>query len=202
MDPLPLFRAFTLVEPGPVILVTTLDGTRPNIMTVSWTMVRSFNAEFALTTGPWNHSWTALCDSREFVLSFPTSDMIDMLVGIGMCSGADTDKFARFGLTAVPASHVRAPLIKECLANIECRVEELIERLDLVLLRGGARPMSTPSGPTFACFMLSATGRLPPMARGSTGARRCARSCPTGCRPPIAAVRQGGRRCGAASQDR
>lgn len=140
MDPLPLFRAFTLVEPGPVILVTTLDGTRPNIMTVSWTMVRSFNAEFALTTGPWNHSWTALCDSREFVLSFPTSDMIDMVVGIGMCSGADTDKFARFGLTAVPASHVRAPLIKECLANIECRVEELIERLDLVLLRGGRGP--------------------------------------------------------------
>jgi len=138
MDPLPLSRAFTLVEPGPVILVTTHDGTRPNIMTVSWTMVRSFDAEFALTTGPWNHSWAALCDSRECVLAIPTADMIDTVVGIGMCSGADTDKFARFGLTAVPARHVRAPLIKECLANIECRVEEIIERLDLVLLRGVA----------------------------------------------------------------
>lgn len=138
MDPLPLSRAFTLVEPGPVILVTTHDGTRPNIMTVSWTMVRSFDAEFALTTGPWNHSWTALCDSRECVLAIPTADMIDMVVGIGMCSGADSDKFARFGLTALPARHVRAPLIKECLANIECRVEEIIERLNLVLLRGVA----------------------------------------------------------------
>jgi len=138
MDPLPLSRAFTLVEPGPVILVTTHDGTRPNIMTISWTMVRSFDAELALTTGPWNHSWTALCDSRECVLAIPTADMIDMVVGIGMCSGADTDKFARFGLTALPARHVRAPLIKECLANIECRVEEIIERLNLVLLRGVA----------------------------------------------------------------
>ena len=138
MDPLPLSRAFTLVEPGPVILLTTHDGTRPNIMTVSWTMVRSYDAEFALTTGPWNHSWAALCDSRECVVSIPTADMIDTVVGIGMCSGADTDKFARFGLTAVPARHVRAPLIKECLANIECRVEEIIERLDLVLLRGVA----------------------------------------------------------------
>ena len=107
-------------------------------MTVSWTMVRSFDAELALTTGPWNHSWTALCDSRECVLAIPTADMIDTVVGIGMCSGADTDKFARFGLTAVPARHVRAPLIKECLANIECRVEEIIERLNLVLLRGVA----------------------------------------------------------------
>lgn len=138
MDPLPLSRAFTLVEPGPVILVTTHDGTRPNIMTISWTMVRSFDAEFALTTGPWNHSWTALCDSRACVLAIPTADMIDTVVGIGMCSGADTDKFARFGLTALPARHVRAPLIKECLANIECRVEEIIERLNLVLLRGVA----------------------------------------------------------------
>ena len=73
MDPLPLSRAFTLVEPGPVILVTTHDGTRPNIMTISWTMVRSFDAEFALTTGPWNHSWTALCDSRACVLAIPTA---------------------------------------------------------------------------------------------------------------------------------
>ena len=138
MDPLPLSRAFTLVEPGPVILVTTHDGTMPNILTITWTMVRSFDAEFALTTGPWNHSWTALCDSRECVLAIPTADMIDTVVGIGMCSGADTDKFARFGLTALPARHVRAPLIKECLANIECRVEEIIERLNLVLLRGVA----------------------------------------------------------------
>lgn len=136
MDPLPLSRAFTLVEPGPVILVTTHDGTRPNIMTISWTMVRSFDAELALTTGRWNHSWTALCDTRECVLAIPTADMIDAVVGIGMCSGADTDKFARFGLTALPARHVQAPLIKECLANIECHVEEIIERLNLVLLRG------------------------------------------------------------------
>ena len=138
MDPLPLSRAFTLVEPGPVILMTTHVGTRPNIMTISWTMVRSFDAELALTTGPWNHSWTALCATRECVLAIPTADMIDTVVGIGMCSGADTDKFARFGLTALPARHVRAPLIKECLANIECRVEEIIERLNLVLLRGVA----------------------------------------------------------------
>lgn len=138
MVPLPLSRAFTLVEPGPVVLVTTHDGTRPNVMTISWTMVRSFDAEFALTTGPWNHSWRALCDRRDCVLAIPTADMIDTVVGIGTCSGADTDKFARFGLTPLPARHVGAPLVKECLANIECRVEEIVERLNLVLLRGVA----------------------------------------------------------------
>lgn len=138
MDPLPLSRAFTLIEPGPVVLVTTHDGTKPNIMTITWTMARGFDAEFALTTGPWNHSWAALCDRRECVLAIPTAEMIDTVVGIGTCSGADTDKFVRFGLTPLPARHVGAPLIKECLANIECRVDEIIERLNLVLLQGVA----------------------------------------------------------------
>lgn len=138
MDPLPLSRAFTLIEPGPVVLVTTHDGTRPNIMTITWTMVRGFDATFALTTGPWNHSWGALSKTRECVLAIPTAGMIDTVVGVGMCSGADTDKFERFGLTPLPAQHVGAPLIGECLANIECRVEEIVERLDLVLLQGVA----------------------------------------------------------------
>ncbi|AJE47845.1 flavin reductase family protein [Celeribacter indicus] len=143
MDPLPLSRAFTLIEPGPVVLVTTHDGTRPNIMTITWTMVRGFDASFALTTGSWNHSWRALADSGECVLAIPTADMIDTAVGIGTCSGADTDKFARFGLTPLPARHVGAPLIAECLANIECRVEEIVARLDLVLLRGVAAYIDT-----------------------------------------------------------
>ncbi|WP_102223714.1 flavin reductase family protein [Acidimangrovimonas sediminis] len=141
MKPLHLSRAFTLIEPGPVVLVTTHDGSRPNIMTITWTMVRGFDAEFALTTGPWNHSWEALRGTRECVLAIPTADMIDTVVGIGMCSGADTDKFARFGLTPLAASHVRAPLIKECLANIECRVEEIVERLNLLILKGVAAHM-------------------------------------------------------------
>lgn len=141
MEPLKLSRAFTLIEPGPVVLVTTHDGTKPNIMTITWTMVRGFDAEFALTTGPWNHSWRALTETGECVLAIPTADMIDTVVGIGMCSGADTDKFARFGLTPVAARHVRAPLIQECLANIECRVEEIVERLNLVLLQGVAAHM-------------------------------------------------------------
>lgn len=138
MQPLPLSRAFTLIEPGPVVLVTTHDGARANIMTITWTMVRGFNAEFALTTGPWNHSWHALQGTGECVLAIPTADMIDTVVGIGMCSGADTDKFARFGLTPLAARHVGAPLIRECLANIECRVEEIVGRLNLVLLQGVA----------------------------------------------------------------
>jgi flavin reductase (DIM6/NTAB) family NADH-FMN oxidoreductase RutF len=133
-----LGRAFTLIEPGPVVLVTTSDGRRHNIMTISWTMVMDFTPRFAMTTGPWNFSYAALRKSRECVIAIPTVDLIDQVVGIGTCSGADTDKFAKFGLTPVAARLVGAPLVRECLANIECRVIDIVKRHDIVVLEGVA----------------------------------------------------------------
>lgn len=138
MKPLPLDKAFTLIEPGPVVLITTHDGHSQNIMTISWTMVMNFAASFAITTGPWNYSYAALVKSRSCVISIPAIDQIDTVVGIGTCSGQQLDKFAKFNLTAVKALHVSAPLIKECLANIECKVVEVIERYNIVVLEGVA----------------------------------------------------------------
>ncbi|MFH1061849.1 MAG: flavin reductase family protein [Candidatus Omnitrophota bacterium] len=131
-------KAFTLIEPGPVVLVTTNNGKKNNIMTISWTMVMSFTPVFAITTGSWNYSYAALEKSRECVIAIPTVDMIDQVVGVGTCSGADTDKFKKFGLTAVKAKQVRPPLIKECLANIECKVIDIIKKHNIIVLEGVA----------------------------------------------------------------
>lgn len=138
MEDLPLGKAFTLIEPGPVVLVTTHDHHKDNVMTITWTMVLDFSATFAITTGPWNHSYAALSRSKECVLSIPTVDLLDTVVGIGTCSGQDTDKFEQFGLTRAKAKHVRAPLIRECLANVECRVVDIIDRHNIVVLEGVA----------------------------------------------------------------
>jgi flavin reductase (DIM6/NTAB) family NADH-FMN oxidoreductase RutF len=138
MRTLPLNQAFTLLEPGPVVLVTTHDGQRPNIMTLSWTMVLDFTPRFALTTGAWNHSFAALRKTRECVIAIPTVDLIDKVVGIGTCSGADTDKFAKFKLTPLRAKRVAAPLIAECLAHIECRLVDRVPRHNIVVLEGVA----------------------------------------------------------------
>jgi flavin reductase (DIM6/NTAB) family NADH-FMN oxidoreductase RutF len=133
-----LGKAFTLMEPGPVVLVTTRDGDKSNIMTLSWTMVVDFTPQFAFTTGPWNHSFAALKKQRECVIAIPTVDMLDKVVGIGTCSGSDTDKFARFGLTPLAGKLVKAPLIKECLANIECKVIDIVGKHNIVVLEGVA----------------------------------------------------------------
>jgi flavin reductase (DIM6/NTAB) family NADH-FMN oxidoreductase RutF len=137
-----LGKAFTLMESGPVVLVTTRDGEKNNIMTISWTMVVDFIPQFALTTGAWNHSFAALRKHRECVIAIPTVDMLDHVVGIGTCSGIDTDKFVRFGLTPEAGKIVKAPLIKECLANIECKVIDIVSRHNIVVLEGVAAYMN------------------------------------------------------------
>lgn len=134
MRALALGKAFTLVEPGPVVWVTTRDGEKNNVMTISWTMVVDFTPRFALTTGPWNYSFKALRKTRECVIALPTVDLLDEVVGVGTCSGADTDKFAQFGLTPLPGKVVQAPLIKQCLANIECKVVDIVRKHDIVVL--------------------------------------------------------------------
>ncbi|MBK1613610.1 flavin reductase [Rubrivivax gelatinosus] len=136
MNDFPLAKAFTLLEPGPVVLVTTSDGLRHNVMTITWTMVMDFTPRFAITTGPWNHSYAALEKSGECVIAVPTVDLIDTVLAVGTCSGADVDKFEKFALTAVAARHVRAPLIRECLANIECKVVDIVQKHNIVVLDG------------------------------------------------------------------
>lgn len=197
MKKLPLNKAFTLLEPGPVVLVTTHDGQQPNIMTISWTMVVDFTPVFAITletavdrlfslesrmdadvidheavhqlgesatrpieppcgalgacptavsrvtTEPWNHSFAALRKSKECVIAIPTVDLLDKVVGVGTCSGTDTDKFAKFKLTPLKASKVKAPLIQECLANIECRVIDYNKKHGVVFLQGVAAWVDT-----------------------------------------------------------
>ncbi len=138
MKKMSMNKAFTLMESGPVVLVTTNDGGKNNIMTISWTMVTDFTPRFAITTGPWNYSFSALKETKECVISIPTVDLIDAVVGIGTCSGADTDKFAKFRLTAVKAKNVKAPLIKECRANIECKVVDIVREHNIVVLDGVA----------------------------------------------------------------
>jgi flavin reductase (DIM6/NTAB) family NADH-FMN oxidoreductase RutF len=60
------------------------------------------------------------------------------VVGIGTCSGADTDKFTRFKLTPKPGKIVKAPLIDECLANVECRVVDIVRKHNIVVLEAVA----------------------------------------------------------------
>ncbi len=136
MKKMPLEKAFTLIEPGPVTLISTSDKGKHNIMTLTWITVMDFTPRFALVTGPWNYSFNALMKNKECVIGIPGAEIAKKAVQVGSSSGKNTNKFKKFGFTPVPAEAVKAPLIKECMANIECKVVDYVKKHDIIILDG------------------------------------------------------------------
>lgn len=126
-----------LLEPGPVVLVSSAWRGRTNIMTLGWHTVMEFSPSLVgcvIASG--SHSFGMIRRSRECVINVPTVDLARQVVAIGNCSGAEVDKFAAFGLTPAAASEVDAPLIKEAYASLECRVTDtrLVNRYNFFVL--------------------------------------------------------------------
>ncbi len=125
MQEYPLSKAFQLIEPGPVVLVTTASQGRPNVMTMSWHMMMEFEPPLiGCVISPMNYTFETLRKTRECVIAIPTVALASKVVEIGNCSGRDIEKFEAFDLTPAPAEKVKAPLIAECLTNLECRVSD------------------------------------------------------------------------------
>jgi flavin reductase (DIM6/NTAB) family NADH-FMN oxidoreductase RutF len=120
---LPASKVYGLLEPGPVVLLATQREGRPNVMTMSWHTMMEFEPPLVgCVVSDRNYSFAALTATRECVINIPAAKLARQVVGCGNTTGAKTDKFARFGLTPVEGKRVRAPLIAECHANLECRV--------------------------------------------------------------------------------
>lgn len=120
---LPLSDVYGLLEPGPVLLLSTAQRGRANVMTLSWHTMMEFEPPLVgCIVSDRDFSFGALRRTRQCVLNIPSVELAKEVVGCGNTSGRDIDKFARFGLTPLAASQVDAPLIAQCHANLECRV--------------------------------------------------------------------------------
>jgi flavin reductase (DIM6/NTAB) family NADH-FMN oxidoreductase RutF len=119
----PLAKVYGLLEPGPVVLVSTALKGRPNIMTMSWHTMMEFEPPLVgcVISGR-NYTFDILKKTKECVINIPTLELAEKVVGCGNTTGRDIDKFSTFGLTQSAASCVTAPLIAECYANLECKV--------------------------------------------------------------------------------
>ena len=137
MQELPLAQAYQLIEPGPVVLLTTADQGRANVMTLSWHMMVEFEPPLvACVVSTGDYSFSALQATGECVIAIPALALADKVVAIGNVSGRDTDKFRTFELTPLPGMHVAAPLIAECFANLECKVADsrLVDNYNLFVM--------------------------------------------------------------------
>ncbi|MBY0571924.1 MAG: flavin reductase family protein [Burkholderiaceae bacterium] len=122
----PLAKVYGLLEPGPVVLLTTAAAGRANVMTMSWHAMLEFEPPLlSCVVSNRNYSFDLLMATRECVINIPTAEIAEQVVQCGNVSGATVDKFLQCGLTPVAAKMVSAPLIAECYASLECRVVDI-----------------------------------------------------------------------------
>jgi flavin reductase (DIM6/NTAB) family NADH-FMN oxidoreductase RutF len=114
------------VNPSPAALITSIDETgRPNILTLGEVFNISISKPVivGIAIRPATFSHSLIRKTGEFVINLTTSGIVDKVDLCGSATGRDGfDKFTEYGLTALPATYVKPPLIKECPVNIECKV--------------------------------------------------------------------------------
>jgi len=121
----PLAKVYGLLEPGPVVLVSTARDGRPNVMALSWHTMMEFEPPLVgCVISNRNYSFDTIVATRECVINVPTVELARKVVQCGNCSGRKVDKFEKFGLTPEYGSQVGAPLVAECWANFECRIAD------------------------------------------------------------------------------
>ena len=132
----PVSEIRRFLEPGPVVLVSSAGKDERNIMTTGWHMVMEFTPSLVgCLISRDNYSYGLISRSRECVINVPTVELAREVAGIGNCSGSTVDKFEKFKLTAIPADQVKAPLIAQCYANLECALadDRLRDRYNLFI---------------------------------------------------------------------
>jgi flavin reductase (DIM6/NTAB) family NADH-FMN oxidoreductase RutF len=124
-----LWKPGTMIYPLPAVMVSC--GSIPeeyNIITVSWTgTICTDPAMCYISVRPGRHSYNIIKKNGEYVINLTTKSLAFAADWCGVKSGKDHNKFSEMGLTPVPSSKLKAPLIKESPVNVECIVKEIKE---------------------------------------------------------------------------
>ncbi|MCH7484110.1 MAG: flavin reductase family protein [Chloroflexi bacterium] len=134
LDPLDSLR---LLNGGPVVLVTTRWRDQTDAMPAIWTTPLSRNPPLVgVVVNPSRHTHDMVRFSEEFALNFPAGDLTDHTQYFGTVSGAHVNKIELGKLATFRASKVEAPLIENCVAWVECSLEDALRIGDHTLFVG------------------------------------------------------------------
>jgi flavin reductase (DIM6/NTAB) family NADH-FMN oxidoreductase RutF len=124
-----IWKPGTMIYPLPAVMVSC--GSVPeeyNIITISWTgTICTDPAMCYISVRPERYSYNIIKKNGEYVINLTTKSLAFATDWCGVKSGSKHNKFLEMGLTAVPASKIKAPLIDESPVNIECIVKEIKE---------------------------------------------------------------------------
>jgi len=110
-------------RPERIVWAVARNGAACSICPLGWKMNTSGSPPMmAISVAPARFTHDLIVNSGEFVLAWPGEDLADATLFCGTRSGRDVDKFHETGLTPLEGAYVKAPLVAECIANLECRL--------------------------------------------------------------------------------
>ena len=105
------------------------DG-KVNVMACEWTMNVSF-APFKIlcVVGIESLTHANITESKEFGVNLCADTQASLSNFVGNISGRDVDKLSESSFTNLvyPSTHIKPPLIRGCILNAECVVEEVFQ---------------------------------------------------------------------------
>ena len=103
-----------------IYVVSTRLGDRINAMTASWVCRASFSPPLlTVSIGKTRHTHDLIAASGVFAVHALGPDQIDVAKRFGLKTGGKTDKFAGVEYTTRVTG---SPILKDCIAWIDCRV--------------------------------------------------------------------------------
>jgi flavin reductase (DIM6/NTAB) family NADH-FMN oxidoreductase RutF len=130
--------AYRFLHPMHTVLITCKGkGSTSNITTLAWVMPTSNDPPLvALSISPKRYSHQIIMGSGEFTINIPTVELLQQTLACGTVSGRNHDKFKETRLTPGQAKKVKAPIIKECIAHLECKLQETVVTGDHTIFIG------------------------------------------------------------------
>lgn len=129
--------ALRLLNGGPVVLLTTRFRDQTNVMPAIWTVPLSRRPPFiGVAVNHARHTHDMVRFAEEFALNFPGRDLMNHTHYFGAVSGANVGKLELAKLPTFKASKISAPLIENCLAYVECSLEDALRVGDHTLFVG------------------------------------------------------------------
>lgn len=120
-----------LIVPRPIGWIGTLDADGvPNVAPYSFfNVVSGLPPTFVFAPGRGGRKDT-LANVREvgeFTINVVSEEVVEAMNASAASFPADVDEFEACGLTAVPSTSIRPPMVGECKANIECVVTQIVD---------------------------------------------------------------------------
>lgn len=114
------------VYPMPMILIGVEVSGKNNFMPVGWvSRVNAAPPMIAVAMGKNHHTNKGIREHKVFSINIPGSNLIKETDRCGLTSGQKIDKTALF--TLFYGDLEKAPMIKECTLNMECKLLQTIE---------------------------------------------------------------------------